>query len=104
MRLSSLGVALVLVGLLPRQSFGADNAHHVAAALGHASFQTTARHYAGASAVANASLRKVAHILTSKGPEPLALEQLANLLESQLTKEQLTSLLRMIQGKLCATG
>ena len=38
-------------------------AHHVAAALGHASFATTARHYADASAIANASLRKVADVL-----------------------------------------
>ena len=51
-------------------------AHHVAAALGHSSFATTARHYADASTVANSSLRKVAELLTIKGSQPLDLEQL----------------------------
>lgn len=64
-------------------------AHHVAAALGHSSFATTARHYADASTVANSSLRKVAELLTIKGSQPLDLEQLASLLRGHLSVEQL---------------
>lgn len=63
--------------------------HHVAAALGHASFATTARHYADASTIANAGLRKVADVLTNKGAEPLDLQQLAGLLRERLSSDEL---------------
>lgn len=67
-------------------------AHSVAAALGHASFTTTARHYADASVVANASLRKAAGLLTINAEQPLQVHQLACLLREQLTSEQLVQL------------
>lgn len=71
-------------------------AHHVAAALGHSSFATTARHYADASTVANSSLRKVAELLTIKGSQPLDLEQLASLLRDHLSSEQLHLLIEKL--------
>lgn len=67
-------------------------AHQVAAALGHASFSITARHYADASTVANAGLRKVAEVLTSQGAKSLDVQELANLIFAQLTAEQICSL------------
>ena len=67
-------------------------ANHVAAALGHASFTTTARHYADASAVANASLRKVADVLASKSPEASEVQHLIGLLRENLSPEQIRQL------------
>jgi site-specific recombinase XerD len=67
-------------------------AHHVAAALGHASFSITARHYADASTVANANLRKVADVLTSQSPQSLGVPELARLLRESLPLDQLRSL------------
>ncbi len=69
-------------------------AHHVAAALGHASFATTARHYADASAVKNASLRKVADVLGNTDPskERFDVHNLAALLREQLSQAELTLL------------
>lgn len=64
-------------------------AHHVAAALGHASFATTARHYADASTVANASLRRVADLLGSDDQASPDLPQLARLLREHLNAAQL---------------
>lgn len=77
-------------------------AHHVAAALGHASFATTARHYADASTVANASLRRVADLLASE-PElaPASapdLGQLARLLRQHLSAPQLQLLCAKLTG------
>jgi integrase len=72
-------------------------AHHVAAALGHASFATTARHYADASTVTNASLRRVADLLTSdNNPEARDLGGLARLLREQLSEPEL----RILRDKL----
>lgn len=65
-------------------------AHHVAAALGHASFAMTARHYANPSTVANATLRKVADVLTA--PSALDVSALAVLLRHHLTAAQLAEL------------
>lgn len=66
-------------------------AHHVAAALGHSSFATTARHYADASTVANANLRKVADVLVTR-PERLDVLQLAQLIRQNLSPEELAVL------------
>ena len=60
-------------------------AHHVAAALGHASFATTARHYADASTVANASLRRVADLLGNESQAAPDLLQLARILRESLS-------------------
>jgi site-specific recombinase XerD len=73
-------------------------AHHVAAALGHASFTTTARHYADASAVANAGLRKVADVLTGKAQQALDVLQLAGLLREHLSADQLIELRERLAG------
>jgi integrase len=75
-------------------------AHHVAAALGHASFLTTARHYADASTVANAGLRKVAEVLTNsnRGPHPLDVPRLASLLREHLSAEQILLLRQNLSG------
>jgi integrase len=69
-------------------------AQHVAAALGHASFATTARHYADASTVVNVSLRKVANLLAEEScrEAPPDVRALARLLRSHLTEEELQSL------------
>jgi integrase len=77
-------------------------AHHVAAALGHASFATTARHYADASTVANASLRRVADLLASDSPEDKKnhdLGQLVRLLREQLSEPEL----QILRQKLTAS-
>jgi integrase len=66
--------------------------HNVAAALGHSSFTTTARHYADASTLANAGSRKVADMLTSKAAKSLDVAQLAVLLRDNLSQEQLVQL------------
>ena len=67
-------------------------AHHVAAALGHASFATTARHYADASSVANAGLRRVADLLGTRGELGADVRQLASLLRSGLSAVELQKL------------
>jgi integrase len=85
-------------------------AHHVAAALGHASFTTTARHYADPSSVANAGLRRVAELLArASGPAPDAapgpapdpddrpeISELAALLRARLSAADLALLLRKL--------
>ena len=73
-------------------------AHHVAAALGHASFATTARHYADASTVANASLRRVADLLGSEEQVSPDLLQLARLLREHLNAAQLQLLRDKLTG------
>jgi integrase len=73
-------------------------AHHVAAALGHASFATTARHYADASTVANASLRRVADLLGNESPAGPDLPQLARLLRESLSGPEL----QLLRDKLVA--
>lgn len=75
-------------------------AHHVAAALGHASFATTARHYADASTVANASLRRVADLLSGETAASAAVDlgQLAQLLRQHLSPLQL----QLLSDKLIA--
>lgn len=65
--------------------------HSVAAALGHSSFATTARHYADSNAVANLSLRKVADLLGA-GHQHSDLEQLARLLHENLSQSDLCAL------------
>lgn len=67
-------------------------AHHVAAALGHASFATTARHYVDASAIANVGLRKVADVLTGEMSKSLDVGRLAGLLREHLSADQLLQL------------
>jgi hypothetical protein len=67
---------------------------HVAAALGHARFSTTARHYADGSTLANAQLRRVADLL--RGAERSNLEPLAHLLQGSLTAAELRSLGRLL--------
>ena len=74
-------------------------AHHVAAALGHASFATTARHYADASAVANASLRKVADVLSGPKTERPDLPQMAKLLRDQLSATEIDQLRQLLTAK-----
>ena len=70
-----------------------------ATALGHASFITTARHYADASSVANVGLRRVADLLgTRSGSESRAtdVEQLASLLQTSLSPSDLQRLRRLL--------
>lgn len=67
-------------------------AHHVAAALGHASFATTARHYADASSVANASLRRVADLLGTRSQKGADVHQIALLLRSNLSVAEIQKL------------
>ena len=67
-------------------------AQHVAAALGHASFATTARHYADASSVANVGLRRVADLLGTRGERGADVRQLASLLRSSLSDAELQKL------------
>jgi len=70
-------------------------AQHVAAALGHASFTTTARHYADASSVANVGLRRVADLLgTRSGATDI--EQLATLLQTNLSPSELQRLRQLL--------
>jgi integrase len=71
-------------------------AHHVAAALGHSSFVTTARHYADASTVANASLRKVVDVLTNGSDEGPDLDALASKLRAQLSSNELKQLRQLL--------
>lgn len=71
-------------------------AHHVAAALGHASFATTARHYADASSVANAGLRRVADLLGAGGECGADVQQLASLLRSNLSDAEMQKLREML--------
>ena len=52
-----------LRGLNATLALAAGVALHSVAALGHASFAMTARHYADSNTVANLSLRKVADVL-----------------------------------------
>ena len=67
-------------------------AQHVAAALGHASFVTTARHYADASSVANVGLRRVADLLGAHGERGADVRQLASLLRTELSDEEIRKL------------
>lgn len=67
---------------------------HVAAALGHSRFSTTARHYADASTVANMHLRKVAEVLSQ--PERPGVEPLAALLRENLSRTDLQALGRIL--------
>lgn len=71
-------------------------AHHVAAALGHASFATTARHYADASTIANASLRRVADVLSKNRGDRPDVSQVAALLRDQLTPAELSQLRELL--------
>ena len=72
-------------------------AQHVAAALGHASFTTTARHYADASSVANVGLRRVADLLgTRTGSRTTDVEQLATLLQISLSPSDLQRLRQLL--------
>ena len=64
-------------------------AHHVAAALGHASFATTARHYADSNTVANASMRRVADLLANEDKGTPDLPQLVRLLRDHLSEPDL---------------
>lgn len=63
--------------------------HDVAAALGHASFTTTARHYADLSSVANAGLRRVADLLGRRDTSRTDIGQLAGFLREQLSAEEI---------------
>ena len=75
-------------------------AQHVAAALGHASFATTARHYADASSVANVGLRRVADLLGPRsGSGTTDIEQLASVLRSSLSVSELQQLCDMLPAK-----
>lgn len=74
-------------------------AQHVAAALGHASFTTTARHYADASSVANVGLRRVADLLGTRsgnGSGNTDVEQLATLLQTSLSPMELQRLRQLL--------
>ncbi|MFO0623956.1 MAG: tyrosine-type recombinase/integrase [Polyangia bacterium] len=76
-------------------------AQHVAAALGHASFTTTARHYADASSVANVGLRRVADLLGTRsgngsGSVTTDVEQLATLLQTSLSPMELQRLRQLL--------
>ena len=74
-------------------------AQHVAAALGHASFTTTARHYADASSVANVGLRRVADLLGTRsgnGSGTTDVEQLATLLQTSLSPMELQRLRQLL--------
>ena len=63
----------------------------VAAALGHASFNMTAKHYADSDTVANLSMRKVAAVLDSP-KERIDLNALAALLRQSLSHDELETL------------
>lgn len=65
-------------------------AQHVA--VGHASFATTARHYADASSVANVGLRRVADLLGAHGEQGADVRQLASLLRTELSVEEIRKL------------
>ncbi len=74
-------------------------AQHGAAALGHASFTTTARHYADASSVANVGLRRVADLLGTRsgnGSGTTDVEQLATLLQTSLSPMELQRLRQLL--------
>jgi integrase len=74
-------------------------AQHVAAALGHASFTTTARHYADASSVANVGLRRVADLLGTRSENESRttdVEQLASLLQTSLSPSDLQRLRQLL--------
>jgi hypothetical protein len=71
---------------------------HVAAALGHASFSTTARHYADPSSVANSALRRVADLLGTKSTERPCVEQLVSLLRDNLLPDELCRLREQLAG------
>lgn len=80
-------------------------AQHVAAALGHASFTTTARHYADASSVANVGLRRVADLLGTRSGNGSGsvsvsvttdVEQLATLLQTSLSPMELQRLRQLL--------
>ena len=78
-------------------------AQHVAAALGHASFTTTARHYADASSVANVGLRRVADLLGTRSGNGSGsvsvttdVEQLATLLQTSLSPSDLQRLRKLL--------
>ena len=71
-------------------------AHHVAAALGHASFATTARHYADASSVANAGLRRVADVLGERDERGADVLLLASLLRANLSDSEMQKLRDML--------
>ena len=73
-------------------------AHHVAAALGHSSFSTTARHYADASSVANVGLRRVADLLAARAGPPSDVSQLASLLRANLSEVDLAKLADLLVG------
>ncbi len=74
-------------------------AQHVAAALGHASFATTARHYADASSVANVGLRRVADLLgTRTGSGASDVPQLALLLRANLSHAEIQKLREMLEA------
>lgn len=69
--------------------------HSVAAALGHASFAMTARHYADSNTVANLSLRKVADVLACSAQRP-DVKQLATLLHESLSQSELYALRELL--------
>jgi site-specific recombinase XerC len=71
-------------------------AQHVAAALGHASFATTARHYADASSVANVGLRRVADLLGTGKDRGVDVPQIASLLRSNLSDADMQKLREML--------
>ena len=71
---------------------------HVAAALGHASFSTTERHYADPSSVANSALRRVADLLGTKSAERPCVEQLVALLRDKLLPDELCQLRKQLAG------
>lgn len=66
--------------------------HHVAASLGHASFSTTARHYADASTLDNARNRRLASVLSQDG------DGLARAVQA-LSEEERGRLLVLLRGK-----
>jgi integrase len=73
-------------------------AHHVAAALGHSSFTTTARHYADASSVANVGLRRVADLLGARTDNAADVPHLASLLRANLSEVDLAKLRALLGG------
>ena len=67
--------------------------HQVASALGHASFATTARHYAKRDSIEKGKAKRVADVLHGSSPDPTAEQILA-----RLPKDERRVLLSLIRG------
>jgi len=72
---------------------GGATSHHVAASLGHASFATTAKHYADPSAIDNSRAKRFVAAMKPEGGDPLAQ------MVASMTAEQKARLLEMLTAR-----